>query len=230
MRSILFGLERCLDPGSGGASDDVVMDALPDVNDVARLRELEAQLREWNCRINLVSRRSVDTLWDRHVLPCYAAGAVFPLSDKTIRVVDVGCGGGLPGLALAIRFPQFRFTLIDSVGKKIYAVGEIAAALGLGNVTVVQGRAEGLKGRYDVITGRAVADFERFLGWTRHLLDRKSGYSGAGVYYLKGGGYPEELKDLGVVGWRATLLAELTSNPVHEDKAVVYLPLGSFPG
>jgi len=133
------------------------MDALPDANDVARLRELEARLREWNGRINLVSRRSVETLWDRHVLACYAAGVVFPVSDKTIRVVDVGCGGGLPGLALAIRFPQFRFTLIDSVGKKIHAVGEIAAALGLGNVTVVHGRAEGLKGRYDVITGRAVA-------------------------------------------------------------------------
>ncbi len=206
------------------------MNQIFEKNDESRLRELEDQLREWNGRINLVSRKSINTLWDRHVSPCYAAGAVFPESAKTVRVVDVGCGGGLPGLALAIRFPGFRFTLVDSVGKKIAAVGAMAEALGLGNVTVVQGRAESLQGRFDVVTGRAVADFERFLGWTRHLLDRKSGYPGAGVYYMKGGAYGEELARLGISGWQATLLAELTGDPVHGDKAVVFLPTKVIPG
>ncbi|MGF1530087.1 MAG: 16S rRNA (guanine(527)-N(7))-methyltransferase RsmG [Puniceicoccaceae bacterium] len=197
-------------------------EAIP-LKDRELLLLLEEHLRRWNQSINLVSRKSVDELWSRHLHPCYRVGEILPKNADSLRVADVGCGGGLPGLPLAIRFPAWTFTMIDSVGKKLRAIEAIAGELGLSNVKVVHARAEAVRGPFEIVTGRAVADFDRFIGWTKHLLNHRA-WDGEGIYYLKGGNYAEELNGLGLSGWKAWALSELCEDESQEDKAVIHLP------
>lgn len=192
-------------------------ESFPDMTDgmVERFRLMDAGYRDWNAKINVISRKDIDSLYDHHVLHSLAVaeylrtqrpevysmftaplqeGSVAPVSSSTnvnasraaLRVLDLGTGGGFPGIPLAVMFPNVRFTLCDSVGKKTIVAREIADMLGLDNVEIVNARAESLPGRFDFVVSRAVASLTDFYPWV------KGKYSQS-ILYLKGGDINEEI-------------------------------------
>lgn len=150
---------------------------------------------DWNEKINCVSRKDIDNFAERHILHSLAIARVvrFPANAS---VLDVGTGGGFPGLPLAIMFPETSFHLIDSIGKKISVVNGVVEALKLPNVRASKTRSEELKEKYAYITARAVARAATFDHWVRHLVDTKSKIESKGIYYLKGGDVKEEMQEL----------------------------------
>ena len=157
-------------------------------------------LREWNSKINLISRKDTDRLEIKHLAHCLTITKFLRLMPKA-RVLDVGTGGGLPGIPLAICYPQARFTLMDSIGKKAMVVDDMVKRLNLTNTDVKLGRVEELpkKRTYDFILGRAVTALPTFFGWVHDKISKGSKHSPAnGILYLKGGDYTEELKSSGL--------------------------------
>ena len=154
---------------------------------------MEALYREWNSKINVISRKDMDSLYDHHVMHSlsiakYLDGCgVSP--DEPRTVLDLGTGGGFPGIPLAVVYPEWKFTLCDSIGKKTRVASEVASALGLSNVEVVNARAETLPGVYDYVVSRAVTSLENFYPW---VADKFSGH----ILYLKGGDVNEEISQL----------------------------------
>lgn len=143
---------------------------------------------DWNSKINVISRKDIDCFYLHHVLHSLAlakvAGGVF--TQKGISVLDVGTGGGFPGIPLAVLCPDIKFTLCDSIGKKVKVAGAVAEALGLENVTAVNARAEALPGQFDWIVSRAVTSLDNFMPWVK-------GKFKSGILYLKGGDMEEEI-------------------------------------
>jgi 16S rRNA (guanine527-N7)-methyltransferase len=178
--------------------------------------------RDWNLKINVVSRKDIDELYLRHVLHSLGIAKVQPFLPGS-RILDVGTGGGFPGIPLAILFPETEFILVDSIGKKIKVVNEVTQGLGLQNVRAVNKRVEGIDGQFDFIVSRAVAQMETFVRWTagrtsadhRHTLNN-------GILYLKGGDLTEELAPF--PGARIFPLSEYFEEPFFETKSVVWLP------
>ena len=164
---------------------------------IEQYRRMDALYRDWNSKINVISRKDIDELYSHHVLHSLAVAeymkmkmpeAYDALRDPSgnISVLDLGTGGGFPGIPLAILFPGGKFTLCDSVGKKIKVTSAVAEALGLENVTTVNARAENITQKFDYIVSRAVTSIENFLPWTNGKYSR-------GILYLKGGDIAEEL-------------------------------------
>jgi 16S rRNA (guanine527-N7)-methyltransferase len=151
---------------------------------------LEPLYREWNEKINVISRKDIDNFCERHILHSLSIACVTSFESEA-RVLDVGTGGGFPGIPLAILFPQTKFHLVDSTGKKIRVIEAVRDALGLLNVTTEQARVESLKGRYDFITGRAVTALPEFYEWVRRVWTPSKG-----IYYIKGGDVSEEISAL----------------------------------
>jgi len=150
----------------------------------------------WNERINLVSRKDIGQLEERHILHSLAIAKIIQFRPGT-KVLDVGTGGGFPGIPLAIMFPQVEFTLVDSIGKKIKVVQEVTDALQLDNVKALQIRAEQMDGTFDFIVSRAVTKLPLFLSWVKGKIKKKGNNKlDNGILYLKGGDLEEELNGI----------------------------------
>ena len=165
-----------------------------------KLHEYTSLLREWNAKINLVSRKDTDRLEVKHLAHCLTITKFLRLMPKA-RLLDVGTGGGLPGIPLAICYPEARFTLMDSIGKKVMVVEDMVKQLGLQNAEVIRGRVEELpkKKSYDFVIGRAVTALPTFFGWVQNKIAKGAKHSPAnGILYLKGGDYTEELNSSGL--------------------------------
>ena len=181
---------------------------------------LVSLLKEWNEKINVISRKDTDELYERHILPCLAflEIAAFPAGA---RVLDLGCGGGLPGLPLAIAHPDVSFTLLDSVGKKTIVAEAIANEMDLKNITVINDRAENIKQRFDFITGRAVTALPRFLEWAKPMLSA-SELPNAGIYYWKGGELEAEIQGFPYAQYFLNNI--LPEKDYYTDKYIIHLP------
>jgi len=192
-------------------------------NQILQFKKLEVLYHDWNAKINVISRKDIDELYTKHVLHSLAIAKIQPFEAGSY-VLDVGTGGGFPGIPLAILFPETRFYLIDVIAKKIKVVQAVADALGLKNVKAEQIRAENVKGDYDFIVSRAVTNMPDFVSWIKDKIKKQNKHNlPNGILYLKGGDLTEELKDF----LRATEynIADFFKDEFFETKKVVHLPL-----
>ena len=199
---------------------------IPELSDeaVEQLGKLKALYTEWNAAINVISRKDMDAFDERHVLHSLAlvkAMKFGPGSD----VLDVGTGGGFPGIPLAIVYPEVNFVLCDSIGKKMKVVRAVVQALGLTNVTVHHGRAEDIKGQFDFVVSRAVTRMNRFIPWVQGKIKKQSINPWPnGILALKGGDLSEELGEVDFPTERLPI-SEWLDQPFFETKQVVYVKL-----
>jgi len=181
--------------------------------------------KEWNEKINVISRKDIDNLYLHHVLHSLGIGKVVSFKSGA-QILDVGTGGGFPGIPLAILFPESQFHLVDSIGKKITVVNAVAKALGLTNVAGEQVRAEQVKGQYDFVVSRAVTRLKEFYGWVHHRVKKRSVHNlQNGILYLKGGELENEIAE---VNRPCTVypLRDFFSEDFFETKKVVHIPVG----
>ncbi len=185
--------------------------------------QLEKLYAEWNEQINVISRKDIDQLYIRHVLHSLGIAKVIEFEPNTM-ILDVGTGGGFPGIPLAIMFPDCQFHLVDSIGKKIKVVKGVAKALGLGNLTAEHTRAEQVKGQYDFIVSRAVTRLKPFYRWVHDKVNRQ-GFNSLdnGILYLKGGDLDEELKEA-KKPHQLFNLSDYFKEEFFETKKVVFVP------
>lgn len=203
-----------------------ILHYFPDLNEKQKghFEAMGDLYRYWNAQINVISRQDIDTLYERHVLHSLGIAKVLSFKPGT-TILDVGTGGGFPGIPLAVLFPECRFHLVDSIGKKIKVVREVTAALELTNVTSEQIRADKLQDNYEFVVSRAVTRLTPFVGWVRHLISRNSFHSlKNGVLYLKGGDLEEEISELGSKV-RVFDLSDYFEEPFFETKKVLHVPL-----
>ena len=187
-----------------------------------KLQELYA---EWNAKINVISRKDMDSLYEKHVLHSLGIARVMNFSPNT-KVLDIGTGGGFPGIPLAIMFPETHFTLVDSIGKKITVVNEVAAALELQNVSAIHARAEDIPGKFHFVVSRAVTQMPVFLRWLKGKFEKEQfNPKHNGVLYLKGGDLSEELSGLKCEIFD---LKNYFEGEFFKTKKVVYLSKGNF--
>lgn len=203
---------------------DQILKYFPEISDVQKRQfgELLNLYTYWNDQINVISRKDIDQLYVRHVLHSLGIAKVQSFKDGS-KILDIGTGGGFPGIPLAILHPNCEFVLVDSIGKKIKVVQEVANALGLNNVRAHHMRAEKVKGEFDFIVSRAVTRMEDFVKWTNGKIAKQQNHDlKNGILYLKGGDLTEELS-----GFPSAKLFDLTDffeEDFFETKKVVHLP------
>ncbi len=185
---------------------------------------LQDLYNEWNAQINVISRKDEDNFYERHVLHSLGIAKVMQFKDGS-RILDIGTGGGFPGIPLAILFPECDFVLVDSIGKKIKVVNEVAQALGLKNVTGIHERAEKINEQFDFVVSRAVTSMPAFLPWTKNkFLKKNKNEFPNGILYLKGGDLTEELSSI-----KQTIkefpLTDYFSEEFFETKKVIYVKM-----
>ena len=198
----------------------------PDLTDEtwASLKEYCDLLRDWNSKINLVSRKDMERLELKHLAHCLTITKFLRLMPKA-RLLDVGTGGGLPGIPLAICYPQARFTLLDSIGKKVMVVEDMVSKLNLENIEVRRGRVEEMpkKRSYDFVIGRAVTALPTFFKWVHNKIAKGAKHSPAnGILYLKGGDYTEELGGTGPTPAKIWNLDELLPEADLGEKYLIH--------
>ena len=188
-----------------------------------QFRRLEGLYNEWNAQINVISRRDIDELYLRHVLHSLGIAKVQAFKSRS-KILDVGTGGGFPGVPLAIMFPETNFYLVDSIGKKIKVVQEVVDALGLKNVKAEHIRAEKVKGEFDFIVSRAVTNMDDFVKWTRNKVAKKQNHElKNGILYLKGGDLTQEL--INFPNANIYNLSDYFNEEFFETKKVVHIPI-----
>ena len=189
---------------------------------VQQLTALEPLYEHWNQKVNVISRKDINSLYTHHVLHSLGIARVCQFAPGS-TVLDVGTGGGFPGIPLAILFPQTQFHLVDSTGKKIMVVNEVIKALGLQNITAEQVRAEQVSGKFDFVVSRAVTRIKPFYGWVRDKIKEGSNSELAnGILYLKGGDLAVEMKELGKP-YQVFELNNYFQEDFFETKKVVYV-------
>ena len=184
---------------------------------------LQGLYEDWNSKINVISRKDIEALYLRHVLHSLSIAKLIQFQAGS-KILDIGTGGGFPGLPLAILFPDVTFHLVDSINKKLKVVNGVAESLGLENIYTTHSRAESIKGQYDFIVSRAVTTMPDFVGWVKNRVAKKSVHPiKNGILYLKGGDLTEELK----IYSKATLydLNAFFEEDFFETKKIVHLPL-----
>jgi 16S rRNA (guanine527-N7)-methyltransferase len=184
---------------------------------------LQGLYEDWNSKINVISRKDIEALYLRHVLHSLSIAKLIQFQAGS-KILDIGTGGGFPGLPLAILFPDVTFHLVDSINKKLKVVNGVAESLGLENIYTTHSRAELIKGQYDFIVSRAVTTMPDFVGWVKNRVAKKSVHPiKNGILYLKGGDLTEELK----IYSKATLynLNAFFEEDFFETKKIVHLPL-----
>ncbi|EIA09533.1 16S rRNA (guanine(527)-N(7))-methyltransferase RsmG [Flavobacterium frigoris] len=204
---------------------DEIIKHFPYLTDIQKeqFAKLDDLYHDWNEKINVISRKDIDALYTKHILHSLGIAKIIKFEPGTF-VLDVGTGGGFPGIPLAILFPETRFFLIDIIGKKIKVVQAVAEALELKNVKAEQLRAENVKGDFDFIVSRAVTNMPDFVSWVKTKIKKNNKHElKNGILYLKGGDLTEELKDFP----KATEynLANFFEDEFFETKKVVHLPL-----
>jgi 16S rRNA (guanine527-N7)-methyltransferase len=206
-------------------NSDIILKYFPELSAVQKdkFNQLRPLYELWNAQINVVSRKDIDFLYERHVLHSLGIAKVCSFVDDT-EILDVGTGGGFPGIPLAIMFPNVSFHLVDAVGKKIKVVEEIARELGLDNVKAEHQRVEKLHSTYDFVVSRAVTRMEPFLGWVRNKISRNH-YNTLdnGILYLKGGDLEEELAEA-KKKYQLYSLSDFFEEEFFDTKKVVYIP------
>jgi len=177
--------------------------------------------KEWNEKINVISRKDMDNFYEHHVLHSLAIATQFEFK-KDAEIMDLGCGGGFPGIPLAIFFPETQFHLVDSINKKLKVANEIAIAIGLQNITIQHTRAEDIKNRkFDVVVSRAVAPLKDLWRWSKPLL--KKGVSPSGLICLKGGDLTKEIAESNCRP-RVWEIEKIFSDPFFKDKFLLQVP------
>jgi len=204
---------------------DEILKYFPNLTDlqIEQFQKLDYLYHDWNEKINVISRKDIDSLYTKHILHSLGIAKIMKF-EPGATVLDVGTGGGFPGIPLAILFPETRFYLIDVIAKKIKVVQGVVDALELKNVKAEQKRAELVKGDFDFIVSRAVTNMPDFVSWIDDKIKKQHKHTlKNGILYLKGGDLSEELKDFP----KATLydLSEIFEDEFFETKKVVHLPL-----
>lgn len=204
----------------------IIFNYFPSLSDKQKdqINQLGILYKDWNDKINVVSRKDIENIYINHVLHSLGIAKVMSFNPRA-EVLDVGTGGGFPGIPLAILFPETRFHLVDSIGKKITVVTEVAKALGLKNVKAEQIRAEQIKGKYDFVVSRAVTRMKEFYGWVNNKIKDDSTHTlDNGILYLKGGDLDEEMNEL-KCPYSIYNLSDYFKEEFFETKRVVYVPL-----
>ncbi len=204
---------------------DLVKKYFPDLSSkqVQQFNQLQDLYLYWNAQINVVSRKDIDMLAERHILHSLGIAKIYPFKPGD-EVLDVGTGGGFPGVPLAILFPETHFTLVDSIGKKIKVVNEVSSALSLKNVEAFHTRAEQVPKKFDFIVSRAVTRLSDFYPWISNKFKPVTkGEFANGVLYLKGGDLAEEIKESGLKV-KQFALSDYFDEPFFETKFVIYIP------
>lgn len=205
---------------------EIISKYFKDLNDnqIDAYKQLQSLYAEWNAKINVISRKDIDELYERHVLHSMAIAKFVRFTPGT-KVLDVGTGGGFPGIPLAILFPQVKFHLVDSIGKKIKVVNSVAGSLGLTNVFAEHVRAEQLREKFDFVVSRAVTQLPEFVGWIqKNIAVKQQNAIPNGLLYLKGGNLESEIRP-----FRKKVSVEELSDWFEEEffetKKLIYLPL-----
>jgi 16S rRNA (guanine527-N7)-methyltransferase len=188
-----------------------------------QFKALQGLYEDWNSQINVISRKDIEALYLRHVLHSLSIAKLIQFKSGA-KILDIGTGGGFPGVPLAILFPEVTFHLVDSINKKLKVVNGVADSLGLENIYTTHARAESIQGHYDFIISRAVTNMTDFVGWIKNRVAKKSVHSiKNGILYLKGGDLAEELKPF----TKATQydLSTYFEEDFFETKKIVHLPL-----
>lgn len=205
---------------------EIILKYFPDLTEkqIDQFKSLQNLYEDWNSKINVISRKDMDQLYERHVLHSLAIAKVI-LFKKNSTILDVGTGGGFPGIPLAILFPECSFHLADSIGKKIKVVQEISKAIQLKNLSAEQVRAEKIKSKYDFVVSRAVTAFPSFYNWVKDKVKPESKNElKNGILYLKGGDLQDELKkfESKITQYH---IADFYTEQFFETKKVIYLPI-----
>ena len=191
----------------------------------SQFQQLENLYKDWNEKINVISRKDIDEFYERHVLHSLGIAKIMDFADGT-KVLDIGTGGGFPGIPLAILFPNTEFTLVDSIGKKITVVNAVAESLGLKNVKAYHERAEKIKDKFHFVVSRAVTQMPVFLRWLKGKFEKEQfNPKHNGVLYLKGGDLGEELAGIKCEIYN---LKDQFEEEFFDTKKVVYLSKGNF--
>lgn len=204
---------------------DLILKYFPDLSEqqIEQFSALEALYKDWNSKINVVSRKDIDELYLRHVLHSLGIAKVIQFSDNS-SILDVGTGGGFPGVPLAIMFPNCQFHLVDSINKKLKVINAVCEAVELTNVRTTHSRVEAIDETYDFIVSRAVTAMPEFTKWVKGKTAKKQRNTlKNGILYLKGGDLTEELKQYATV--KAYLLSDYFEEDFFETKKVIHLPL-----